>query len=76
MSEEVERAIALAECEAIINRGRPTFVEVGKALIRIREQRLYCDEGFGTFRDYCNSDSDSRTPAHVSLRELVKPLRR
>lgn len=45
---------ALAECEAIIERGRDTFVEVGNALLRIREERLYRAE-FGTFQEYCEA---------------------
>lgn len=43
---------ALAECEAIIERGLATFVEVGEALLRIRDARLYRDS-HGTFEDYC-----------------------
>lgn len=42
----------LAECEAIIERGIGTFVEVGEALLRIRDSRLY-RETHGTFEDYC-----------------------
>jgi len=45
---------ALAECEAIIERGRDTFIEVGNALLRIREERLYRAE-FGTFQEYCEA---------------------
>ena len=32
---------ALAECEAVIERGLATFVEVGRALLHIRDERLY-----------------------------------
>ena len=42
----------LAECEDVINRGLATFVEVGNALLRIRDERLYRAE-FGTFEAYC-----------------------
>lgn len=42
----------LRECEAVIERGIRTFVEVGVALLRIRDDRLYRDE-YGTFEDYC-----------------------
>jgi hypothetical protein len=45
---------ALAECEAIIERGRDTFIEVGNALLWIREERLYRAE-FGTFQEYCEA---------------------
>ena len=43
---------ALTECEAVIERGLRTFVEVGEALLRIRDERLY-RETHGTFEDYC-----------------------
>lgn len=43
---------SLAEYEAIIERGLPTFIEVGQALAGIRDGRLYC-ESHGTFEDYC-----------------------
>jgi len=42
----------LAECEAIIQRGRPYFVEVGEALGAIRDHRLYL-ETHRTFEAYC-----------------------
>jgi hypothetical protein len=42
----------LAELEPIIQRGQKTFVEVGTALIEIRERRLY-REKHRTFAEYC-----------------------
>lgn len=42
----------LAECEAVIERGLNTFVEVGQALLAIRDARLY-RLTHGTFEDYC-----------------------
>jgi hypothetical protein len=55
---------ALVECETIIKRGRDTFIEVGNALLRIREDRLYRAE-FGTFQEYCEAKwSMSRIHAH------------
>lgn len=42
----------LADAEAIIERGEKTFMEVGKALFRIRDERLYRAD-FDTFEDYC-----------------------
>ncbi len=45
-------AAALAECERVIERGLKTFIEVGHALARIREERLY-RETHTTFEDYC-----------------------
>lgn len=43
---------ALAEHEAVIERGIKTFYEVGMALADIRDRRLYRAE-HGTFEDYC-----------------------
>lgn len=41
-----------------------TFVEVGEALMEIRDARLY-REGFGSFEDYCRERwSFSRVQAH------------
>lgn len=48
---EIER-VELAQYEETIQRGIGTFVEVGQALLAIRDQRLYRAE-FGTFEDYC-----------------------
>jgi DNA N-6-adenine-methyltransferase (Dam) len=43
----------LAENEAIIERGLATFVEVGDALTRIRDERQYNEVGFTDFDTYC-----------------------
>lgn len=43
---------ALGECEQTIERGLATFVDVGRALLRIRDERLYRAE-HGTFEAYC-----------------------
>jgi hypothetical protein len=42
----------LAECEATISKGWPTFISVGKALAEIRNGKLYRGQ-FGTFEAYC-----------------------
>jgi hypothetical protein len=39
--------------EATIRRGLSTFIEVGNALAEIRDARLYREQGFRTFEDYC-----------------------
>lgn len=44
--------IRLAELESIIARGIKTFVEVGSALVEVRDSRLYKSE-FSTFEEYC-----------------------
>lgn len=49
-----DQAQCLAKCEAIINKGLGTFIEVGAALIEIRDSRLYRAE-FNTFEDYCRT---------------------
>jgi hypothetical protein len=40
------------EAVAVIERGLQTFVEVGNALLEIRDSRLY-RESHGTFEQYC-----------------------
>jgi phage N-6-adenine-methyltransferase len=42
----------LAALEAVIERGLQTFVEVGNALLEIRDSRLY-RESHATFEEYC-----------------------
>lgn len=42
----------LVELEEVIEQGLTTFVEVGEALLEIRDSRLYL-ETHGTFEDYC-----------------------
>jgi hypothetical protein len=49
--QEEYRHQRLAECEAVIRRGLETFIEVGQALLEIREGRLYRTE-FATFDAY------------------------
>lgn len=48
VSEEAE----LRTLELTIERGLKTFVDVGKALMEIRDKRLYRQQ-YGTFEDYC-----------------------
>jgi hypothetical protein len=47
-----DEQIELEECEAIIERGLQTFYEVGAALLRVRELRLYRIE-HSSFEAYC-----------------------
>jgi hypothetical protein len=42
----------LYQCELVIEGGLRTFVDVGNALLTIRDKRLYRDE-YGTFETYC-----------------------
>lgn len=48
---EIEVVPTLADCEAVIERGQRAFVEVGMALMAIRDRRLYL-ETHATFREY------------------------
>ena len=47
----------LERCEVVIKQGLKTFVEVGQALMLIREKKLYRAE-FGTFEAYCREKWD------------------
>lgn len=44
---------SLEELESIIEHGLETFVEVGQALLEIRDGRKYRERNFMTFDDYC-----------------------
>ena len=48
----ISEASLLAECETVIERGMGVFIEVGTALLSVRERRLY-RETHGNFEDYC-----------------------
>lgn len=63
----------LAACEAVIERGLGTFVEVGEALLTIREARLY-RETHKTFEEYCRERwgfNDSRARQLIGAAETV-----
>lgn len=45
----------LAALEAIIERGKQTFIVVGQALLEICNRRLYREQGFKTFGAYCGN---------------------
>lgn len=61
----------LAGYEAVIERGIGTFVEVGNALLSIRDKRLYRVE-YGTFEDYCRERwGMGRTNADELIRASV-----
>jgi phage N-6-adenine-methyltransferase len=50
----IEERNELERCEVVIKQGLETFVEVGTALMTIRNKRLYRVE-FGTFEEYCKA---------------------
>jgi len=45
--------VELERCETIIKKGNKVFIEVGRALMSIRDSRLYRDE-FKSFEVYCD----------------------
>lgn len=45
--------LRLAECESKIYNGIKGFYEAGKALIEIRDDKLFSDCGFSSFEEYC-----------------------
>jgi len=49
----IEPAGTLANLERVIERGLETFIEVGEALTRIRDERLYREAGYSSFETYC-----------------------
>ncbi len=55
---EPEPDAALVECEAVIERGLKSFVEVGQALARIKDEDLYKQLGYTRFEDYCRERWD------------------
>jgi hypothetical protein len=48
----------LAQCEEVIERGLDSFIEVGNALLIIREERLYKDD-YDDFKTYCQERWDT-----------------
>lgn len=48
----IEETNELERCEVVIKQGLDTFVEVGQALLTIRDKRLY-RASFRTFEEYC-----------------------
>jgi hypothetical protein len=67
----------LQHYEAIIARGLKTFVEVGQALLTIREHELY-RESYATFEDYCRHRWDlgqSRAYQLMDAADVVTTLK-
>lgn len=67
----------LRELEAIVERGKHVFLEVGRALLVIREERCFKERGFKTFEDYCQEHwGFSRSYAHrlIDAAEVVETL--
>lgn len=73
MQLEIFERERLAELESVVERGLTTFVEVGLALMEIRDERLY-RESHGTFDDYCRGRwgfVDSRARQLIRAAETV-----
>ena len=82
MTTEVQAATArsLAQNEEIITRGQQTFIEVGNALMEIREQRQYKDAGYSDFDTYCrerwgwNKDHANRLVRSAEVVAQLSPI--
>ena len=67
---------AFNRCEKIIEKGKKTFIEVGRALLQIKEQELYRSD-YDTFADYCKERwgfNDSRAGSLSQRPRSRKPL--
>lgn len=65
-------------CEAVIERGQRAFIEVGHALMEIRDGKLYRDT-HDTFEDYCRERwlwSYVTAFRHIQAAEVVDALPR
>ena len=72
----IEAGPTLAECEQVIERGLETFVEVGQALLVIREGRLYKDT-HSSFDAYCRERwgwSRQQADRTIGAAEIVEQL--
>lgn len=64
----------LRALESVIERGMKSFVEVGNALLQIREKRMYRDRGYRSFDDYCRDHwgwNDSRARQLMRSAQVV-----
>jgi len=69
-------SVRLEELENVIDAGLKTFVDVGNALLEIRDSRLY-REGWGTFEEYCQDRwefNSSRARQLISAAEVTRNL--
>jgi hypothetical protein len=61
----------LAELETVIERGLQTFIEVGSALMEIRDSRLY-RQTHATFEEYCQERWDLRKSRIYQLMDAAE----
>ena len=52
---DIAKRRRLKECERTLAEHMEEFVKVGLALKEIRDERLYKEDGFNTFEDYCRN---------------------
>lgn len=69
------RPSRLVDLEQVVERGQRSFVEVGKALRTIRDERLY-DAAFGTFEAYCHARFGMSRPRAYQLLEAASVVDR
>jgi hypothetical protein len=50
---KIQRSDRLQELERTITLGKQSFIDVGQALEKIRDGKLYKERGYGTFEEYC-----------------------
>ncbi len=79
-----KEATTLAACEEVIERGLDSFIEVGNALLQIRDERLYRAD-YDDFETYCRERWDmsgrhahrlidsARVMQNLSTDQLVSP---
>lgn len=66
----------LSKCEATIERGLSTFIDVGNAIREIRDERLYRDS-YVTFEDYCRQRWEwgrSHAYRHIEAAETAEAV--
>ena len=64
----------LPELEAIIDRGLASFIEVGNALIEIRDAKMY-GKGYDTFEEYCDKRFGFTRQRAYQLIDATKTVR-
>jgi hypothetical protein len=63
-------------CESVVRKGQQTFIEVGDALLTLRDKRLYRND-YANFEDYCRKEfgwSASRSRQLVSSAQVAKSV--
>src|SRR5688572_3420955 len=72
----VEERTTFSACEKIISAGLKTFSEVGNALLRVRDSRLYRDS-YKSFEAYCREKwgwSHQRADQYIAAASVAKNL--